>query len=138
MGLSFIHKHFSKDILNIVIHDGLRPFIQEKHITSLLSVVKDDTFYSQYYLNLTNGLLKYENNQYEEVDRNDFIEICTPVCANFGLFNFLFSNYIKKERRICWEIIPLLDLLKIKYDLLKGSSKSLQKITTKDDLEDVV
>ena len=138
VGLSFIHKHFSKDILNIVIHDGLRPFIQEKHITSLLSVVKDDTFYSQYYLNLTNGLLKYENNQYEEVDRNDFIEICTPVCANFGLFNFLFSNYIKKERRICWEIIPLLDLLKIKYDLLKGSSKSLQKITTKDDLEDVV
>ena len=87
---------------------------------------------------MTNGLLKYENNQYEEVDRKNFIEICTPVCANFGLFKFLFSNYIKKERRICWEIIPLLDLLKIKYQLLKGSSKSLQKITTKDDLEDIV
>jgi 2-C-methyl-D-erythritol 4-phosphate cytidylyltransferase len=136
VGLSFIYKFFSKDILNIVIHDGLRPFIQEKHIMSLLSVVKDDTFYSQYYLNLTNGLLKCENNRYEEVDRNDFIEICTPVCANFGLFNFLFSNYIKKERRICWEIIPLLDLLKIKYELLKGSSQSLRKITTKDDIED--
>ena len=69
---------------------------------------------------------------------NDFIEICTPVCVNFGLFSFLFSNYIKKERRICWEVIPLLDLLKIKYKLIKGSFKSLQKITTKDDLEDVV
>jgi len=138
VGLSFIEKYLSKDILNIVIHDGLRPFIQEKHITSLLSVVKDDTFYSQYYLNLTNGLLKCENNQHEEVDRNDFIEICTPVCANFGLFNFLFSNYIKKEKRISWEIMPLLDLLKIKYELLKGSSQSLRKITTKDDLEDVV
>ena len=100
--------------------------------------MKDDIFYSQYYLNLTNGLLKCNNENYEEVDRDDFIEICTPICGNFGLFSFLFSNYIKKERRICWEVIPLLDLLKINYELIKGSSKSLQKITTKDDLEDVV
>ena len=138
-GLNFIYKNFSKDILNnIIIHDGSRPFIKEKHINNLLSVVKDDIFYSQYYLNLTNGLLKCNNNSYEEVNRDDFIEICTPVCVNFGLFFFLFSNYITKERRICWEIIPLLDLLKIKYEMVKGSVKSLQKITTKEDLEDVV
>lgn len=138
-GLDFIDKNFSKDIVNIIIHDGSRPFIKEKHINNLLSVMKeDDIFYSQYYLNLTNGLLKCNNDNYEEVNRDDFIEICTPVCVNFGLFFFLFLNYIKKERRICWEIIPLLDLLKIKYKMIKGSIKSLQKITTKDDLEDVV
>ena len=138
VGLNFITKYFSKNVLNFIIHDGSRPFIKEKHISNLLSIVKDDIFYSQYYLNLTNGLLKCNNENYEEVDRDDFIEICTPICGNFGLFSFLFSNYIKKERRICWEVIPLLDLLKIKYELIKGSSKSLQKITTKDDLEDVV
>ena len=138
VGLNFISKYFSKDVLNLVIHDGSRPFIKEKHVNNLLSNVKDDIFYSQYYLNLTNGLLKCNNENYEEVNRDDFIEICTPVCVNFGLFSFLFSNYIKKERRICWEVIPLLDLLKINYELIKGSSKSLQKITTKDDLEDVV
>ena len=138
VGLNFITKYFSKNVLNFIIHDGSRPFIKEKHISNLLSIVKDDIFYSQYYLNLTNGLLKCNNENYEEVDRDDFIEICTPICGNFGLFSFLFSNYIKKERRICWEVIPLLDLLKINYELIKGSSKSLQKITTKDDLEDVV
>lgn len=137
-GLHFISKYLSKDVENLVIHDGSRPFIKEKHVNNLLSVMKDDIFYSQYYLNLTNGLLKRDNENYEEVNRDDFIEICTPICVNFGLFSFLFLNYIKKERRICWEVIPLLDLLKIKYELIKGSSKSLQKITTKDDLEDVV
>ncbi len=137
-GLNFINKNVSKDILNIIIHDGSRPFIKEKHINNLLSVVKDDIFYSQYYLNLTNGLLKCNNNNYEEVNRDDFIEICTPACVNFGIFFFLFSNYITRERRICWEVIPLLDLFKIKYEMVKGSIKSLQKITTKDDLEDVV
>ena len=35
-------------------------------------------------------------------------------------------------------MIPLLDLLRIKYELLEGSSKSQHKITTKEDLEDII
>jgi hypothetical protein len=44
-------------------------------------------------------------------------------------------NYIAKpDERINWEIIPLLDLLKIKYNLIEGHIKYLRKITTIDDI----
>lgn len=121
---------------NIVIHDGARPFIKQEHILNLLSKMDDKILYAQYYFNLVNGLLKKNNEgNYEEVDRTEFIEICTPICANFELYEFLFSNYLKKENRICWELIPLLDKFKIKYELIEGNYKYMRKITT---LKDVV
>ena len=120
---------------NIIIHDGARPFIKEEHITNLLSKMDDEILYAQYYFNLVNGLLKKIDGKYEEVDRSDFIEICTPICVNFELYEFLFSKYLKKENRICWELIPVLDLLNIKYELLEGNYKFMRKITT---LEDVL
>jgi 2-C-methyl-D-erythritol 4-phosphate cytidylyltransferase len=120
---------------NIIIHDGARPFIKEEHITNLLSKMDDEILYTQYYFNLVNGLLKKNNNGYhEEVDRSEYIEICTPICANFELYEFLFSKYLKKENRICWELIPLLDKLNIKYELLEGNYKYMRKITTLKDV----
>jgi 2-C-methyl-D-erythritol 4-phosphate cytidylyltransferase len=119
----------------IIIHDGARPFIKEEHIINLLSKMDDEILYAQYYLNLVNGLLKKIDGKYEEVDRSEFIEICTPICANFELYEFLFSKYLKKENRICWELIPVLDLLNIKYELIEGNYKYMRKITT---LEDVL
>jgi 2-C-methyl-D-erythritol 4-phosphate cytidylyltransferase len=132
-GICFIKNNLTAN--HIVIHDGARPFIKEEHILNLLSKMDDEILYTQYYFNLVNGLLKKNNEgKYEEVDRSEFIEICTPICANFKLYEFLFSNYMKKENRICWELIPLLDTLKIKYELLEGNYKYMRKITTLKDV----
>ena len=82
-----------------------------------------------------NGLLlKNKDGNYEETDRSEFIEICTPICANFELYEFLFSNNLKKEKRKCYEIIPLLDSLKIKYELIEGEYKYIRKITKLEDI----
>ena len=133
-GLLFI-KNNMLDIKNIIIHDSARPFIKEKHIMDLTSKMNGEILYIQYYFNLVNGLLrKNKDGNYEETDRSEFIEICTPICANFELYEFLFSNNLKKEKRKCYEIIPLLDSLKIKYELIEAEYKYIRKITK---LEDV-
>lgn len=133
-GLLFIQNYIF-DIENIIIHDSARPFIKEKHITDLICKMNGEILYTQYYFNLVNGLLrKNKDGNYEETDRSEFIEICTPICANFELYEFLFSNNLKKEIRKCYEVIPLLDSLKIKYELVEGDYKYIRKITK---LEDV-
>ena len=44
-------------------------------------------------------------------------------------------NYIADPvDRIVWEIIPLLDLMKIEYDLIEDHIKYLRNITTIDDV----
>ena len=122
-------------VSNITIHDSARPFITVEHIINLQSSYENGFLYSQYYLKLVNGLLKKDSYIFEEVNRDDFIEICTPFCVNFELFYFLFMNYIANpEYRIVWEIIPLLDLMKIEYDLIEDHIKYLRKITTIDDV----
>lgn len=136
-GLCFIQNNITTFISNLIIHDSARPFIKEEHINTLLSKMNSNVYYSQYYFKLTNGLLKFNNGKYEEVNRDDFIEICTPICVNYKLYEFLFFNYIKKERRIFWEIIPLLDIFKIKYELVEGQYKYIRKITKITDLEDI-
>ena len=129
-GLYFI-KNNMKNVKNIIIHDSARPFIKEKHIIDLISKINDEILYSQYYFNLVNGLLlKNKDGNYEETDRSEFIEICTPICANFELYEFLFSN----KKRKCYEIIPLLDSLKIKYELIEGEYKYIRKITKLEDI----
>jgi len=68
------------------------------------------------------------------VDRDQYIEICTPLAANFDLFYFIFMNYMNKSNRITHEHISILDLVKIKYNLILGSSTHLRKITYIDDI----
>jgi 2-C-methyl-D-erythritol 4-phosphate cytidylyltransferase len=120
-------------INNIIVHDAARPFITKDHINELL--LSCNTFlYSQYYLKLVNGLYK-KTSPGEMVDRDQYIEICTPLAANFKLFDFIFSNYIHKPVRITYEHISILDLLKIKYNLIMGSHKHLRKITYIDDVD---
>ena len=85
-------------------------------------------------MKLVNGLAKKEFINIEMVDRDDYIEICTPIAANFNLFYFIFINYINKSNRIVYEHIPILDILKIKYNLIMGSYTYLRKITHFDDI----
>jgi len=130
-GLSYI-KDNCTNINRIVVHDSARPFITANHIQRLLN---DEHPYSQYSLKLVNGL--YSNDEREIVDRDRYTEICTPVVANFNLYQFIFDNYIADKNRITYEHISILNLLKIKYSLVQGNYMSLRKITFMDDVNDV-
>ena len=70
----------------------------------------------------------------EVVDRDKYIELCTPLCINYKLFNFIFKNYIQKENMITYEFIPILKILNINYNFIEGHYKYLKKITTFEDI----
>jgi 2-C-methyl-D-erythritol 4-phosphate cytidylyltransferase len=96
----------------------------------------EQIIYSQYYLKLNNGLMNLENHQI--LNRNDYVEICTPLCINYSVIKNLMENYINKTdvngRRIHYEFIPLLKELGLEYTLLEGHCSYLRKITTYEDL----
>jgi 2-C-methyl-D-erythritol 4-phosphate cytidylyltransferase len=85
-------------------------------------------------LKLNNGLIKIHNT-FEAVDRNDYVELCTPICINFNLCMFIYKNYIEKNNRITHEFIPILDIMKINYEFIYGNINYLKKITTFEDLK---
>ena len=129
-GLEYIKDNYEKETLNVLIHDSARPFIKKEHIMKLLE--SNITYnYSQYCLKLVNGLL--EKNKIIP-NRDDYIELCTPFCINFDIGYFIFKNYIVKDNRITYEFIPILDILKIDYNLIFGSQRDLRKITTITDI----
>lgn len=129
-------KYINKNNINIIIHDSARPFINTSHITGLLNQMSDKIIYSQYYLKLNNGLMNLENHQI--LNRNDYVEICTPLCINYSVIKNLMEKYINKTdgngSRIHYEFIPLLKELGLEYTLLEGHYSYLRKITTYEDL----
>lgn len=128
IGLNYIIK--LDNILNIIIHDSARPYILKQHITNMIEI--SETYqYSQYYMKLTNGLAKItstENLKCEIVDRNEYIEICTPICIKKEL---LVKLDIKEPIN---EFIDVLNNFKIEYKLIESTHKYLKKITTSDDI----
>jgi len=122
---------------NVIIHDSARPFIRKEHLKTLLDLTDlVDFMYSQYYLNLFNGLLNIETQTF--VNRDNYVEICTPVCINYNLFDYFQTYYINLRddngNRINHEFIPIMKELNIKYKLVEGHYYFLRKITTIDDL----
>jgi len=131
-GLVYINQNYN-NINNIIIQDSARPFVTEDHYKNLLK--SNETFqYSQYYLKLLNGLAKKENTRYEIYDRNQFIEICTPVCCNYNLIYFIYMNYICNNNPFTEEPITILNLMNIKYNCIEGFYKHLRKITYINDI----
>ena len=119
----------------VILHDSARPFITVNYIQELQRSCDIGNLYSQYYMKLVNGLLKKNYSGFEEVNRDEYIEICTPICSDFELFYYVFMNYIANpENRICYEIIPLLNIMKVKYNLIEGFCRYLRKITVSEDV----
>lgn len=118
---------------NIIIHDAARPFVPKNYFEQLIDSNKN-FLYSHYCLKLVNGLARKTESGYEIVDRDQFIELCTPQIVDFGLYNFIFRKYMMQPNRVSWEILPIMDHLKIKYNLIEGSIKYLRKITTTEDI----
>ena len=131
VGLEYIKEHI-KDNCKVIIHDSARPYVTDTHIQKLLDNT-DNSPYSQYVLKLYNGLLKI-NNLFEDINRDDYIELCTPLCINFNLGYFIFKNYIAKNNRITYEFLPILKAMGITYKLEYGNISYLKKITTIEDI----
>ena len=117
----------------IIIHDSARPYVTTKDLNLLL---EQKDVYSQYYMKLVNGLMNLESHEF--LNRDNYIEICTPLCINLTVLNDLFVNYINKKdnngNRIYYEFIPLLKKKGLKYKLVEGHYSFLRKITTYDDV----
>lgn len=133
VGLDFIASYDSDGISNVLIHDAARPFITPQTIEALL-VSANSCSYSQYYLKLVNGLVQKTMESYDVVDREKYIELCTPQIIEYHLFNFLFRKYIYPKNRISCEILPLLNKFNISFNLIEGNQRYLRKITTIDDV----
>ena len=117
----------ANDTGRLIIHDSARPFITTNMIENLL-LQKGD--YVQYYLPVVNGLA-LTRNKIESVNRNDYIELCTPFLTNAILYKFIFRTYIGK---VSVEPFPILNILNIKYEMLQGSLATLRKVTYIEDL----
>ena len=143
IGLQYINDYiydFNPSKINIIIHDSARPFITQKHLKTLIDlnqtkINNKNIVYSQYCMKLTNGLMNLENN--EVLDRNKYLELCSPICIDFKICYDIFKNYIKKDennQREFYEFIPVLNILNLKYKLIEGHFKDLRKITTREDI----
>lgn len=122
-----------KDVSNIIVHDAARPFITCDHIKTLLnSSIK--YLYSHYYLKLINGLFEKSGSIHKLVNRDNYIELCSPSIVDYKLFNFVFKHYIDEPNRITHEFLEIASVFGMRYNLIEGSYKHLRKITTIDDV----
>lgn len=120
VGLHYISTHYSLSTKRLVIHDVARPFITTNHILNLLQSKK---VLVQYCLKLTNGLI-YKGTQC--VNRDDYMELCTPLCIEYKTCRLLCKNEVP------YEFIS--GLSQEQYQLIPSSYKYLRKITTVDDI----
>lgn len=118
---------------NVIIHDSARPFITPNHVKTLLNESKIYK-YVQFCLNITNGLHKNNDVSYEIINRDDFIELCSPICMDFNLCKYIHTKYMCKDNRISWEYLNILDIMNIDYKLINDNVKYMNKITTIDDI----
>jgi 2-C-methyl-D-erythritol 4-phosphate cytidylyltransferase len=127
-GLAYIKKNFN-NVKFVVIHDSARPFIPSEYIENMIS---NTNYYSQYGLKLTNGLM---DNLYNTLDRDKYIELCSPICINFELSKIIYDNFINSSNRNVHEFIDILKILKIPIQIFYGKYSLLKKITYSDDLD---
>jgi 2-C-methyl-D-erythritol 4-phosphate cytidylyltransferase len=119
-GLHYIDTHYSLSTRRVVIHDVARPFITSEQVSKILHSKKKLV---QYCLKLTNGLI-YKGTQC--VSRDDYMELCTPLCIEYKTCRLLCKN------KVPYEFIS--GLAQEEYQLIPSSYKYLRKITTIDDI----
>ena len=121
------------EISNVLIHDAARPYITPEMIKCLIHS-SEKYQYSQYYLNLVDGLVKKTTTGFDVVDRNNYLQLCTPQMIDYHLFGFLFRKYVYPNNRLSCEILPILNKFNISYNLIEGNHTYLRKITNLDDI----
>ena len=129
-GIEFISNVFQiNNYDNIIIHDSARPFVQNLYIDNMLN---ESNIYSQYCLKLFNGLMDLKN--LTVVNRDNYVELCTPILSNFNLYKYIFFNFISKKNRYVYEPIDIFKYYGIEIKFFYGHYKFLRKITWFDDI----
>jgi 2-C-methyl-D-erythritol 4-phosphate cytidylyltransferase len=126
----------------IIIHDAVRPFLETNHFTELINEVnKKNVLYAQYTIKLTNGLLKTFTNptnsilQYDVLNRDEFVELVTPLCIDLQTAIKISDDHFKKDKldkATSTEFIPFISPSNISF--IEGHWSFLRKITTYKDL----
>jgi len=117
--LNIAIKYIKDNFINtqkVIIHDAARPYVTQLYFEKLL---QNTGKYTQYILQLTNGLYNIETNS--PVNRDAYIELCTPICISFDILKIQETD----------EIINSID---IKPDFIYGHYNILKKITTIEDV----
>ena len=115
VAIKYIKDNFI-NIEKVIIHDAARPFITQSYFEQLL---KNNSKYTQYVLKLTNGLYNIDTNS--PVNRDSYIELCTPICISFDILKIQ-------------ETDEIIDSIDIKPDFIYGHYNVLKKITTIEDI----
>jgi 2-C-methyl-D-erythritol 4-phosphate cytidylyltransferase len=126
-GLNYI-KNGNIEPDNIIIHDSARPFISKEYVEQ---ITRNTRFYSQYCLKLTNGLM---TKTCDVVDRDNYMELCTPISIKYRLCLLIFDNFMSKNK-YTYEFIDILKVYNIPMDFYYGKYHLLKKITY---IEDVI
>jgi 2-C-methyl-D-erythritol 4-phosphate cytidylyltransferase len=108
----------------IIIHDVARPFVTKEYYQNIIKIAENNITaqYLQYSLKLTNGL--YNVKDKHPVDRNEFIELCTPICMSYDML------ILQKTDEIIDSITELNQIPSFIY----GDYNILKKITTIEDI----
>jgi 2-C-methyl-D-erythritol 4-phosphate cytidylyltransferase len=114
--------------INLLIHDSARPYVSCDYYNNMMLNTK---FYSQYCLKLTNGLMDLK---YNTLDRDAYIELCSPICINLKLSDIIYFNFMKQSNRYVNEFIDIIKIYNIPIQIFYGNYKYLRKITYQDDL----
>lgn len=114
--------------INLLIHDSARPFVPCEYYNNMILNTK---FYSQYCLKLTNGLMDLK---YNTLNRDAYIELCSPICINFKLGDIIYLNFMKQSNRYNNEFIDIIKMYNIPIQIFYGNHKYLRKITYQVDL----
>ncbi len=117
--LNIAIKYIKDNFVNtekVIIHDANRPFVTKLYFENLINSSKK---YIQYALKITNGLYNIETNL--STNRDNFIELCTPICI---------SDSILKIQ----ETDEIINSIEIKPEFLFGNYNVLKKITFIEDL----
>jgi 2-C-methyl-D-erythritol 4-phosphate cytidylyltransferase len=137
LGLKYLKSIKCDNDHKIIIHDAARPYVTTSYYQRLLNEI-DDMVYIQYCLRINGGLIN--NKTFEFVDRDDYLEIVTPLIITYNVFQKIYYQYLSKDHngeRNNYEFIPFLKQHNFPFKLITGTHKILRKITTLSDLEDV-
>jgi 2-C-methyl-D-erythritol 4-phosphate cytidylyltransferase len=129
--LQFINDHIQQ-CTQVLIHDAARPFITQQIINQCLSAMPPtptDIGYVQTSLKLTNGLVQI-NPKLLFLNRDDFIEVCTPHIMSFPWC----YRVLQDHGTTIPEFLPYYTGLGKSPTFIYGSYNELRKITVAEDL----
>lgn len=135
-GITFARNYLAPDTdTRLLFHDAARPFLTEATVQALLA--KAETVpYVQCAMHLTNGL--FCNNGGTSVDRDQYVELCTPMCVQYELCEFFYTQFMAGvgagAGADASEFIDFFSWYQVPTSFLYKRHEELRKITVSEDL----